>query len=152
MTAALAALGICYLVTAFGLRPAARAGRIVLAVGGVATVLVAVFPLPRTGASSAHTAAAGVAFAALALWPALAGRRGRAVPWGLRRSVSVTAAMVLSVLVGWFALALPRGVDVGLVERFAAGAESIWPLLVVVAAFAHRGGGGDRRGDADLVR
>lgn len=82
MTLALAGLGICHAVTALGLRPAASPGRIVLAVGGLATVLVAAFPLPAAGGSTAHGVAAGIAFAALGLWPALAVRREptRAVP------------------------------------------------------------------------
>src|SRR5262245_28691786 len=54
MTAGLAGLGICHLVTSLGLRPAASTGRVALAVGGVATILVAAFPLPRIGTSEAH--------------------------------------------------------------------------------------------------
>ncbi|MGW0507583.1 DUF998 domain-containing protein [Micromonospora sp. NPDC003241] len=73
MTVALAALGLCHCVTAAGLRPLAPAGRALLALGGVATLAVAVFPLPDDGSGSVpHTLAATVAFGALALWPALA--------------------------------------------------------------------------------
>src|SRR3954469_11916800 len=46
MTAALLGVGICHVVTALGLSQAALASRITLGLGGVATVLVAVFPLP----------------------------------------------------------------------------------------------------------
>ena len=73
MTTALAGLGLCHLTTALALRSAATPGRVVLGVGGVATVLVAAFPQPAgDGSSAAHTAAAGVAFVALAAgrcWP-----------------------------------------------------------------------------------
>jgi hypothetical protein len=62
---------------AIGLRPAARAERIVLAIGGVATILVAAFPLPATGTSQAHALVAGVSLTSLALWPAPAWRRER---------------------------------------------------------------------------
>jgi hypothetical protein len=54
MTIGLAALGICHLVTALGLRPAAGTGRLLLATGGVATVLVAVFPVPRAPRANAY--------------------------------------------------------------------------------------------------
>src|SRR5947209_2184569 len=46
MTTALVGLGASYVVTALALRPAATPGRLVLAAGGVATVLVTAFPLP----------------------------------------------------------------------------------------------------------
>jgi hypothetical membrane protein len=129
MTAALLGLGACHLTTAAALRGAALPGRLVLGVGGVTTVLVAAFPLPSgDGHSAAHTAAAGVSFAALGAWPLLAGR-----PDGdgaLRRTVSVTAGVVLLGLVGWFVVQLSADSDrVGLAERWAAGAQSVWPLV-----------------------
>jgi hypothetical protein len=75
MTAALLGVGVLHVVTALGLSPAATAGRLLLGLGGVATALVAAFPLPITGAAPAHAAAAGTAFVALAAWPALAWRQ-----------------------------------------------------------------------------
>jgi len=135
MTAGLAGLGVCHMVTALGLRPAAAGGRLLLALGGVATVLVAVFPVPRVGTSHIHQVVAGIGFASLGLWPALAWRRGRPVPWVLRPAISVVAAVVLLGLVGWFATELyGDGTRVGLTERFAAGAQSLWPLVVVLTA------------------
>lgn len=139
MTAALAGLGICHLVTAAALRDAAPAGRVVLAAGGVATVLVAVFPLPADDSgSAAHTVAAGTAFLALAVWPAVAWRRG--LPGPLRRSVSLPAAAALLGLVGWFfAELVADGGRVGLSERVAAGAQSVWPLVAAWGARKWRG-------------
>ncbi|MFC4147109.1 DUF998 domain-containing protein [Micromonospora mangrovi] len=132
MTAALLGLGLCHCVTAAGLRPLRRAGRLVLALGGVATVAVAAFPLPAGGGSSAaHGVAAAVAFAALALWPAAAipGRRA-----GLPASGGTTAAVLLAAPVAWFAVELVTGGPrIGLAERVAAGAEALCPLLVVLA-------------------
>lgn len=142
MTVALAGLGVCYLVTALALRPAARAGRWLLACGGVATVLVAAFPLPADDSGSlAHGLAATTGFAALAVWPALAWRRHAPAPLLLRRAVALPAAAVLVGLVGWFAaeLAADRG-RVGLAERAAAGAEALWPLAVMVVADLWRRG------------
>lgn len=66
MTVGLAGLGICHGVTAAGLRPAAAAGRVVLVVGGAATLAVAALPLPRVGTSSVHGMAA-VGFVSLAV-------------------------------------------------------------------------------------
>jgi hypothetical membrane protein len=121
MTAALLGVGVCHVVTAVGLRPVAVAGRVLLAAGGVATLLVAAFPLPRTGSSLPHAVAALVAFAALTAWPALA-----------RRSFVATA--VLALLLAWFGYELfSDGDRVGLSERVLAAAQAIWPLCVAVA-------------------
>jgi hypothetical membrane protein len=143
MTAALLGVGVCHGVTALGLPRAARAGRIVLGLGGVATVLVAAFPLPAAGDAPAHAVAAGVAFVALAAWPALAWHRGGRVPAALRPVVSVGAAVALLGLVAWFGVTLGTGDRVGLTERLAAGAQACWPLVAVLSSRSH-----SRRGAA----
>lgn len=135
MTAAFVATGACHLVTALALRPAALGGRIGLAVGGAATVLLAPFPVPATGSSAAHGPVAGVALTALALWPALSWRRGPGWPWGVRPGPAVAATVALLGLLGWFALQLGGGGGLlGLTERLAVGGEVLWPLTVAVSA------------------
>ncbi|MGH3996894.1 MAG: DUF998 domain-containing protein, partial [Pseudonocardiaceae bacterium] len=54
MTTALAGVGVCHVITAVGLRPAAVPGRLLFATGGAATALLAAFPQPVTGDSTAH--------------------------------------------------------------------------------------------------
>jgi len=131
MTTGLAGLGLCHLITALGLRSAAAPGRLLLAAGGAATAAVAALPLPVAGDSSAHVAAASVAFPALALWPALAGRSGTAPG---RRSCLVAAGGLLGLL-GWFGLEFfTEGPRIGLSERVLAGAEALWPLAAVLLA------------------
>lgn len=134
MTAALTGLGLCHLTTAAALRTAAMPGRVLLAVGGVATLGVAAFPLPAPdGTAAAHTVAAGLAFLSLAVWPAAAGRAG--APTVLTPPVSVPAAAVLSGLVLWFGTTLVAdGGQVGLAERAAAGAQALWPLAAAWGA------------------
>ncbi|MER6594606.1 DUF998 domain-containing protein, partial [Micromonospora purpureochromogenes] len=83
MTLGLLGLGLCHCLTAAGLRPPRPAGRLLLALGGIATLGVAAFPLPaRQGSANAHGLIASVAFGALELWPAQAAhpRPGRARP------------------------------------------------------------------------
>jgi hypothetical membrane protein len=136
MTAALTGLGVCHIITALALRPAATVGRIMLACGGLATVLVAAFPLPADDSgSTVHAVSAGAGFLTLALWPALAVRRSARAPAVLRPQVAVPAAAVLAGLVAWFGaeLAPDRG-HVGLSERAAAGAQAFWPLATAVLA------------------
>ena len=134
MTGALEGLGVCHMVTALGLRAAAAPGRLVLAGGGVATLLVAVFPQPGAGTSPQHAVAAGVAFTALAVWPTLAARRAMDTPVGLRPVVAGVASGLLAGAVVWFAVELNGGTRVGFAERVAAGAQALWPLFVAVSA------------------
>lgn len=135
MTAALAGLGVCHLVTAAALRPAATFGRVVLGVGGAATVLVAVLPLPADdGGSVAHTVVATVALTSLAAWPAVAAPRRPAASWALSPRTGIAAAAVLLAGLGWLLVELAtEGNRVGLAERVAAGAQAAWPFVVVVA-------------------
>jgi hypothetical protein len=100
------------------------------AIGGAATLAVAV--LPVDSAPRAHGIAAGIGFAALALWPAAAARRGGVGV--LRPAVTVGASAVLTGLLGWFVVELQGGGDLtGLSERAVAGAQALWPLVVVIA-------------------
>ena len=133
MTAALYGVGACHFVTALALRPAARPGRVLLGVAGLATAAVALFPLPEgDGSSAAHTVAAGLSFGALAVWPALAARAHG--PGALRRRVAVPAAVALLGLVGWFVVELAADSGrVGLSERVAAGAQALWPLVTMLS-------------------
>ncbi len=143
MTVGIAGTGVCHLVTAAGLRPAAVPGRRLLAAGGVATVLVAVFPLPAGGGSSSlHAASAVAGFVLLSVWVVPARRYGSGVPWGLRSAVAVRAAAVLGALtIVFFAAALLASPWVGLAERAAAGSQALWPLAVVWSARRRRPGG-----------
>lgn len=149
MTSALAAVGVCHVTTAAALRSAAPAGRVVLAAGGVGSLLVAAFPQPTGGGTSAaHTAAAGLAFGALSAWPLLALRRTRAdpgsadpaggvpVPVAFRPVVAGVAGATLLGLLGWFFVELTTDGDaVGLTERLAAAAQALWPLAATLTTY-----------------
>lgn len=136
MTLALAGVGICHVVTALALRPAAAPGRLALAAGGLATALVAASPLPAGGGGSVrHTIAAAIGFITLALWPVLSVRRDPSAPSVVRPAVGAGAAVVLFALLVWFGAELMGGGQVGLAERVIAGAESLWPLAVVLTCY-----------------
>lgn len=138
MTTALVGVGLSHIATACALAPAAVAGRLVLGLGGLTTLAVAAFPLPaRGGSSSAHTAAAAVAFISLAVWPAFAWvhkRRPEQIAGVLQPRVSAAATFALLLAVGWFFTELlAAGEQVGLAERVAAGTQALWPLVVVLS-------------------
>lgn len=130
MTSALAGVGLCYLLVALGLRPAAARGRILLGCGGVATLSIAVFRQPRQGYSLAHELAVIAAAATCCTWPVFASHRRLAAPL-LRRPPSFAAAGVSIGLVVWYALE-SHGALLGVAERCAATAPPLWMLAVVV--------------------
>jgi hypothetical membrane protein len=141
MSSALVALGLCYLLSALGLRPARDLGRVLLAGGGVATVLIAVFPAPRQGYSLAHELAVIVAALTCCTWPAFAWRRLHPAPL-LRPAPGFAAAGVSLALAAWYALESHGGL-LGLAERCAASAPPLWLFAVVVTtrhAYTHRSG------------
>ncbi len=137
MTVGLALLGSCHLATAAGLTEAATAGRVLLAVGGGATVAVALLPQPSSG----HIPAATVGFIALALWPAAS-----RVP--SRQSAFLATTVLLALLV-WLFVELGGGALTGLSERCVAGAQALWPLGVV---FRTLGGERARRPSGSAAR
>lgn len=138
MTVGLLITGAAHVGTALGVRAVAPAGRWLLALGGLGTAAVAALPVdvvPR-----AHAVAATVAFGALALWPAAGLRRRRSgarspgSPVVLHRPVGLAATAVLTGLLAWFVVELRAdGAATGLAERAVAGAQSLWPCVVVLA-------------------
>jgi hypothetical protein len=136
MTAALLGVGLAHVTTACALRPAPRAGRVVLALGGAATIGVAAAPLPAgDGGSAAHAASAAVAFVGLAVWPAFSGRPSRA--WPFTRTVALAVGgVLLAEVAGFFAVLLADGPRPGLVERVTAGSQALAPLVAVLISRA----------------
>ncbi|MEU8530969.1 MULTISPECIES: DUF998 domain-containing protein [Streptomyces] len=134
MTGALFALGICHLLTAWGLRPAARAGRLALAGGGVAALVVSFVPTPSSGGSLRHGSVAAAGFALLALWPLLAAVRDRAAaPWGLRPVPALTATALMCGGALWYLFETRTGGAAGVAERLVTSLQSLWPFVVVAS-------------------
>ncbi|MFJ3582104.1 DUF998 domain-containing protein [Streptomyces sp. NPDC090127] len=133
MSTALLALGVCHLLTAWGLRPAARAGRVALALGGVAAFAVVLLPAPSSGGSLRHSSVAVVGFAVLALWPVLAAHRQGAAPWGLRPVPAFLATALMALGAVWFLIEIHRQGTPGAAERLVTWMQSVWPFVVVAS-------------------
>ncbi|KOV74684.1 membrane protein [Streptomyces sp. AS58] len=137
MTAALLALGICHLLTAWGLRPAALPGRAALAAGGLSAFVVVLVPAPSSGGSLRHGSAVAVGFTLLAAWPVLATVRGGTAPWGLRPLPSILATALMCLGAAWFVYEVGQGGAPGIAERFVTSMQSLWPFVVVASCFRH---------------
>ena len=136
MTGALAGLGLCHIATALALRPLAVPGRLLLGAGGVATLLVAAFPLPAAEGARLHTRPRPPRPS----WRSRCGRPSRSReaargPAPTRPVVGFAARPLLVGLLGWLGaeLAADDG-RVGLAERVTAGAQALWPLAAVLAS------------------
>lgn len=127
MTVGLVVLGLCHIVTASGIPEVGRPARLVLALAGVSTIVVAARPQPDAG----HLQAAAVGFIALAVWSLPARVIGR--------PVRLVASLLIAGVAVWFATQLNGGALLGLSERVLVIAEALWPLLVVGTLLArHR--------------
>jgi hypothetical protein len=135
LTGALVVLGSCHLVTAWGLRVAAPAGRVALGCGGVAVMGMALSPLPPSGGSLLHGWVVGVGFALMALWPVLAADRGGgAAPWALRPALSITVCLLMGAGAAWFLIEMHRHGAAGVAERVVTTAQTVWPFVVVASS------------------
>jgi hypothetical membrane protein len=130
MTAALVGVGFCYVLAALGLQPAGRAGRVLLATGGIAVLSIAAFRQPDRGYSLPHELAVIGAALTCCTWPVFASRR-RPAAFLLARATSTVAVGVSLGLATWYTLE-SNGPLLGLAERCAATVPPLWLLTVVV--------------------
>lgn len=134
MTGILLVLGTCYMLTAHGLREAAPLGRIALAGGGLAAIILTLVPAPYRGGNLGHGTVAATGFVLLAIWPALAARRrDRPMPWNLRFRVALAASVGMCLCALWFVFELQSGKAPGLAERVVTLVQAIWPLVVAIS-------------------
>ncbi|MEU6661907.1 DUF998 domain-containing protein [Streptomyces sp. NPDC046821] len=138
MTGALLALGVCHLLTAWGLRAAALAGRIALGAGGLTALVVTLVPAPVSGGSLRHGSVAAVGFTLLTVWPVLAAARGGTAPWGLRLRSAVAATVCMIAAAVWYLIETQSHGAAGVAERIVTILQSVWPFVVVASCLRHR--------------
>jgi hypothetical membrane protein len=134
MTVALLVTGVALLVNAVGLRPADGAGRGLLGVGSVATLIAAWIPNTHVGHNYVgHMIATYLAFAALSLWPAVIARNAPGAPLVIRPTFGKAAAIIMGLL---FLLTvadiITGGATLGLRERVLTTTQLVVPLLVAL--------------------
>ncbi|MBK8470529.1 MAG: DUF998 domain-containing protein [Actinomycetales bacterium] len=134
MAAALGLLGVSYIVTAIGLRPADTAGRWLLGAAGVGMISIALIPNNVVGKFTLrHTLGSILTFGLLAMWTAASGHLGPRVPWPLRRRVGVVIAVVALVLIELTLWGLILSSDNnGVREVLLYAVTALWPLVVVL--------------------
>jgi len=136
ITSALLGVGICNFVTGLALRPAAEAGRILLILGGVCSMLIAAYPQHSHSGSPAHEAFSVAGVVLMTVWPVAAIRRDPDAPYCLRPRVAYSAVLVNLGLLAWFTVELFNGPLLGLAERAVTVDQATWPLAVVLSVYA----------------
>jgi hypothetical membrane protein len=135
ITSALLGVGICNFVTGLALRPAAEAGRILLILGGVCSMLIAAYPQHSHSGSPEHEAFSVACVVLMTIWPVAAIRRDADAPHCLRPQVTYLAVLVNLGLLAWFTVELFNGPLLGLAERAVTADQATWPLVVVLSVF-----------------
>ena len=135
ITSALLGVGICNFITGLALRPAAEAGRILLILGGVCSMLIAVYPQHIHSGSPAHEAFSVAGVVVMTVWPVAASRPDPDAPYCLRPRVTYLAVLVNLGLLAWFTIELFNGPLLGLAERAVTVDQAVWPLAVVLSVF-----------------
>ncbi len=138
MTAIFALTALCHAVTGTFATGIGVPGRVTLLVASIALFSVAAHPLPTVaGTSVDHTVSAMIGFVLLAAWPLLGIRTVGSMPSAVRSRGGITGTLLLTALCVVF-LVVWAGHDsgsLGVVERAAAYAETVWPTLIVSALF-----------------
>ena len=130
MTAAFVVTACCHVVTAAGLKPLRPAPRVALATAGACGLAVAVFRQPMQGSSVMHLLSATAVMMILTVWPLLAMTRDPAAPGARRVRYATAATSVLALLLGWLFVHTQGGDMLGLSERTAVVAQTVWPIAV----------------------
>jgi Protein of unknown function (DUF998) len=132
MTAALLAVGTCYLVTAAGLHAVGTWARLMLVVAGLCSFGIAASPEPASGPSAVHLAFTGIGAVMIATWPAAAAWGGPRRHFLLTaRGCAIVTASFLAML-AWTVVETHRGTDLGLAERLTASVQTTWPFIVAL--------------------
>jgi hypothetical protein len=133
MTAALVAVGLCYLVTASGMTGIRRSARLLLVLAGLCSLGIAATPEPASGPTALHIAWTGIGAVTITVWPLFATTRGRDRPLPLRIPARVAAAVLFTVLLCWFLVEARYGSALGIAERASATVPTCWPFVVAIA-------------------
>jgi hypothetical membrane protein len=138
ITIALLGVGVCHATTGLALRPAAEAGRVLLMLGGIASILIAVNPQAAHGGSLPHEAFSLIGVLVMTAWPVAGMLRDPGAPLGLRPAAAYATTTVTLIILAWFTAELFNGPQLGLAERTVTADQSLWPLFVVLSVLAAR--------------
>lgn len=111
----------------------AKPARVLIVLGGLATVGLTVFPTPLVGVSEPHRVFATISFVIFSIWPVFGMRFGSEWPPIVRPYASIAATLVLgAIAIGFLAIwSNPDIHTAGFWERVVTTSQAIYPALVI---------------------
>ena len=111
----------------------ARPARVLIFLGGLATIGLTIFPTPLVGVSEPHRVFATISFVIFSVWPVFGMRFTREWPPIVRPLASIIGTLILGAIAFGF-LAIwtnPEIHTAGLWERFVTTSQAVYPALVI---------------------
>lgn len=111
----------------------AKPARVLIFLGGLATIGLTVFPTPLVGVSEPHRVFATISFVIFSIWPVFGMRFGREWPPIVRPLASIVGTLVLGAIAFAFLSVWtnPEIHTAGLWERVVTTSQAIYPALVI---------------------
>ncbi|AWR22043.1 MULTISPECIES: DUF998 domain-containing protein [Aurantimicrobium] len=111
----------------------AKPARVLIFLGGLATIGLTIFPTPLVGVSEPHRVFATISFVIFSIWPVFGMRLGREWPPIVRPLASIVATLVLgAIAIGFLAIwTNPEIQTAGFWERAVTTSQAIYPALVI---------------------
>jgi hypothetical membrane protein len=111
----------------------ARPARVLIFLGGLATIGLTIFPTPLVGVSEPHRVFATISFVIFSVWPVFGMRFTREWPTIVRPLASIAGTLILGAIAFGF-LGIwtnPEIHTAGLWERVVTTSQAIYPALVI---------------------
>ena len=111
----------------------AKPARVLIFLGGLATIGLTIFPTPLVGVSEPHRVFATISFVIFSIWPVFGMRFTREWPTIVRPLASIVATLVLgAIAIGFLAIwTNPEIQTAGFWERAVTTSQAIYPALVI---------------------
>ena len=117
----------------------AKPARVLIFLGGLATIGLTIFPTPLVGVSEPHRVFATISFVIFSIWPVFGMRLGREWPPIVRPLASIVATLVLgAIAIGFLAIwTNPEIQTAGFWERAVTTSQAIYPALVIFLSWRY---------------
>ncbi|MDH6423162.1 DUF998 domain-containing protein [Aurantimicrobium minutum] len=122
------------IVVAWKFTVLAKPARVLIFLGGLATIGLTIFPTPLVGVSEPHRVFATLSFVIFSVWPVFGMRFTREWPPIVRPLASIVATLALgAIAIGFLSVwTNPEIHTAGLWERVVTTSQAIYPALVII--------------------
>ena len=125
------------IVVAWKFTVLAKPARVLIFLGGLATIGLTIFPTPLVGVSEPHRVFATLSFVIFSVWPVFGMRFTREWPPIVRPLASIVATLALgAIAIGFLSVwTNPEIHTAGLWERVVTTSQAVYPALVIILSW-----------------